>query len=150
MVVDRLVSFLRRHGKIAIDTSPFIYQLEASPRYPPVVDPIFAWLERPGRAAVTSTITLTELLVHPYREADQERADRLYAVLSRYPNLAWIAPSLEVADLAAQMRAQHRLRTPDALQAATAVIMGATGLVTNDAILRRVPGFETLVLDDLL
>jgi len=55
-----------------------------------------------------------------------------------------------VADIAARIRAQHRLRTPDALQAATAVQAHATGLVTNDAIFERVQAFETMVLDGLL
>jgi predicted nucleic acid-binding protein len=42
------------------------------------------------------------------------------------------------------------LRTPDALQAATAVHTGATGLITNDAVFERLEAFETLVLDQLL
>jgi predicted nucleic acid-binding protein len=70
--------------------------------------------------------------------------------LTTYPNLAWIAPNLEVADIAARIRAAHRLRTPDALQAATAVHAQVTGLVTNDPVFARVEAFETLVLDQLL
>jgi predicted nucleic acid-binding protein len=42
------------------------------------------------------------------------------------------------------------LRTPDALQAATAVHAGATGLITNDPVFERVEGLETLVLESLL
>jgi predicted nucleic acid-binding protein len=48
------------------------------------------------------------------------------------------------------LRALHRLRTPDALQAATAEHSGATGFITNDAVFERVKTFETLVLDRLL
>jgi len=51
---------------------------------------------------------------------------------------------------AARIRAQHRLRTPDALQVATAVHAGATGLITNDPALGRVEAFEMLVLDRIL
>jgi predicted nucleic acid-binding protein len=57
---------------------------------------------------------------------------------------------LEIADRAARIRALHRLRSPDALQAATAVHAGATGLITNDPIFERIETFETLVLDRLL
>jgi len=71
-------------------------------------------------------------------------------LLSTYPNLDWIAPNLEIAELAAQIRALHRLQTPDALQAATAVHLQATGLMTNDSVFERVEGFHTLVLDELL
>ena len=150
MALDPLRAFLRRHRRIALDTSVFIYQLEANARYLARTDQIFAWIERPGGKAVTSTITMTELLVQPYRVADQQQADEFYVLLSTYPNLEWIAPNLEIADRAAKLRALHGLRTPDALHAATAVHAGATGLVTNDPVFERVKDFETLLLDKLL
>lgn len=150
MGLSRLRAFLRRHHLIALDTSVFIYQLEANARYLPLTDHIFIWLERPDSKAVSSTITMTELLVQPYRDSDEQRVDEFYGLLSTYPNLAWIAPSLEIADVAARFRALHRLRTPDALQAATAETSGATGLITNDAVFERVKTFETLVLERLL
>ena len=150
MGVDRLRAFLRHHRRIALDTSIFIYQLEANPRYLPDTDHIFSWLERPGSKAITSTITMTELLVQPCRDHNEQRADEFYGLLSTYPNLDWIAPNLEIADLAARVRALHRLRTPDALQAATAVHTLATGLITNDPVFERVTDFETIVLDKLV
>ena len=63
MALTRLRGFLRRHVRIALDTSVFIYQLEANPRYIHLTDSIFAWVEQPHHAATTSTITMTELLV---------------------------------------------------------------------------------------
>lgn len=131
-------------------TSVFIYQVEANARYLALTDHIFTWIERPGGRAVTSTITMTELLVQPYRAADQQQADEFYVLLSTYPNLEWIATNLEIADRAAQLRALHGLRTPDALHAATAIHAGATGFVTNDPVFERVKTFETLLLDKLL
>ncbi|MGB8010071.1 MAG: PIN domain-containing protein [Terriglobales bacterium] len=150
MGVERLHAFLRRHRRIALDTSIFIYQLESNPKYLAHTDRIFSWLERAESVAVTSTITMTELLVLPYRVRDEQRANDIYGLLSTYPNLDWIAPNLEIADLAARIRARHRLRTPDALQAATAVHSQSTGLITNDAVFERVEGFQTLLLDQLL
>ena len=150
MEVTRLSGFLHRHRRIEFDTSIFIYQLEANTRYVGLTDLVFSWLERPSHTAVTSTITMTELLVQPYRQADDEQVDEFYGLLSTYPNLDWIAPDLAIADAAARIRAAHRLRTPDALQAATAVQSSATGLITNDPAFERVKEFETLVLDHLL
>jgi predicted nucleic acid-binding protein len=147
--LDRLRGFLRRHQRVALDTSIFIYQLETNPRYVAYTDYIFSWLERPGSRAITSTITMTELLVQPYRDANEQRVDEFYALLSTYPNLDWIAPNLEIADLAARIRALHRLRTPDALQAATGVHAQATALITNDPVFNRVEGLETMILDQL-
>jgi predicted nucleic acid-binding protein len=148
--LTRLRAFLRQHRRIALDASVFIYQLEANPRYVALTDRIFAWLERSDHRAVASTITMTELLVQPYRDSEEQRVDEFYALLTTYSNLDWIAPDLEVADIAARLRATHRLRTPDALQAATAIRAQATGLVTNDPVFERVGAFETLVLDHLL
>ena len=150
MGVERLRAFLRHHRRIALDTSIFIYHLESNPKYLLYTDPIFSWLERPESKALTSTITMTELLVLPYRAGDEQQANDFYGLLSTYPNLDWIAPNLEIADLAARIRALHRLRTPDALQAATAAHGQATGLITNDSVFERVEGFQTLVLHELL
>ena len=52
--------------------------------------------------------------------------------------------------MAARIRAMHGLRTPDALQAATAVRSHVTGFVTNHPVFERIDLFETLVLDRVL
>ena len=150
MGLERLRVFLRRHRRVALDTSIFIYQLEANLRYLALTDSIFSWVEVQGHEAVTSTITMTELLVQPYRERNEPQVDEFYGLLSTYPNLQWIAPNLEIADAAARVRAAHRLRTPDALQAATAMHAHATAFITNDPVFERVNEFETAVLDRLL
>jgi predicted nucleic acid-binding protein len=148
--LEQLRLFLRRHRRIALDTSVFIYQLEANARYLTLTDSVFSSVERAGREAVTSTITMTELLVPSYRGNDEHRVDAFYGLLSTYPNLQWIAPDLETADLAAKLRAQYRLRTPHAVQAATALRAQATGLITNDPAFARIEEFETAILDQFL
>jgi predicted nucleic acid-binding protein len=148
--VSEIASFLRRHRSIALDTNPFIYQMQAHSTYVALTNVVFVWIEDPRHQAFTSTITMTELLVHGYRENDQRKIDIFYSLLSRYPNLQWIPPDLKTADAAARMRAMYNLRTPDAIQAATALYSGATGLVTNDPAFMRVKGIETAVLDRYL
>ena len=91
-----------------------------------------------------------ELLVQPYRFSDIDRVNKFYALLSTFPHLEWVAPTLNIADMGARLRAEHHLRTPDALQAATALSRHATGFVSNDTGFRRVAGLEVIVLDDLL
>lgn len=150
MGIDQLRLFLRRHRRIALDTSIFIYQLEANPKYLALSDSVFSWVERSGHEAVTSTITMTELLVPAYREKDEHRVDEFYGLLSIYPNLRWVPPDLETADLAARLRADYRLRTPDALQAATALRAHATGFITNDPVFTRIEDLKTAVLDQFL
>ena len=148
--MKELSAFQRRHRKIALDTSVFVYQVESNLQYIAFTRPIFRWIEQPGHSAVTSTITMTELLVRPYQSREQQRVDEFYSLLATYPNLEWIAPDLNIADLAAQFRAEFRMPTRDAVQAATAARSQATGLVTNDPIFGRVDAFETLLLDSLV
>jgi predicted nucleic acid-binding protein len=135
---------------VAIDTSVFIFHVEENPRYVELADAVFDWLETPRAHAVTSTITMLELLCQPYRASDIHRVNRFYALLTTYQNLDWIPPTLEQADLGARLRADHDLKTPDAIQAATALACQATGFVSNDRNLRKVAGLEVIVLDDLL
>src|ERR1700735_4623056 len=111
---------------------------------------VVSWVERAGHEALTSTITMTELLVPSYRDGEEHKVDEFYGLLSTYPNLRWIAPDLETADLAARLRGAYKLRTPDALQAATALRAQATGFITNDSVFARIKEFEIVVLDQLL
>jgi predicted nucleic acid-binding protein len=148
--LSHLRAFIRRHARVALDTSVFIYQLEPNQRYSVFTNEIFSWLDLKTSLAITSTITMTELLVQPLREKNEATARLYYGLLSRHPNLHWVAPDLEVANLAAHYRAQHRLRTINAIHAATAVAASATGMITNDAQFARVEALDVLVLEDLL
>lgn len=143
-------SLLRRHRRIALDTSVFIYHLESNPKYNGLTEQVFSSIERHRIGALTSTITMTELLVQPYRVLDEKRIDEFYGLLTTFPNLDWIAPNLEIADLAARLRAAHNLRTPDALQVATALHEQATALITNDPVFERIRALESVVLDRFL
>lgn len=150
MTPPDLGRFFERHGKIGLDTSVFIYQLEANPKYLELTDAVFAWLEGPKGSAVTSVITMLELLVQPYRTSDRDRVNHFYALLSTFPRLEWAEVNLEIADRAARLRAEHSLRTPDALQAASAIARGATGFISNEATFRRVSELDAVILDGLL
>lgn len=149
MGLTPLRAFLARHRRIALDTSVFIYYLEANPLYVDLAGEVFTWLERSPNTAVTSTITMTELLVHPYRAGNEPLVNEFYGLLSLFPNLEWVAPDLSIADAAARIRAHYRLRTSDALQVATAIRGRAFAMLTNDSEIARVPEIEVGVLDEL-
>jgi predicted nucleic acid-binding protein len=93
---------------------------------------------------------MLELLVHPYREQDQDAVDGFYALLSTYPNLSWVPATLDIVDHAARIRAENNLKTPDAIQGATAVLSGATGLISNDPAFGRVEALDVLIFDEVL
>lgn len=99
--------------------------------------------------AVTSTLTLTEVLVHPLRSGNVELACQYRDILLDQENLITVPISVEIAEVAAQLRARQNLRTPDAIQIATAMGEGAMFFLTNDARLAAVPDLKVLVLDAL-
>lgn len=146
----RLVARLEREALVALDTTPFIYHLEDTAPYSDLTEALFAWIARPGGRAVTSTLTLLEVLVGPYRARDEARVNEFYARLTTFPHLEWVPPSFEVADRAAGIRAAHGTRVPDAIHLATARAAGATLLLTNDARLPSIGGVEAVALDDFL
>ncbi len=69
---------------------------------------------------------MTELLVKPDRAGDLRLVNRFYGLLSQFPNLQPVAPDIAIAAAAAELRAVYGLRSPDALQGATAAASGAT------------------------
>ena len=146
----RLVARLDDAGLVALDTSPFIYHLEDVAPYSDLTEALFLWITRPGGRAVTSTLTLLEVLVGPYRARDEARVNEFYARLTTFPHLDWLPPTLEIADRAAGLRAAHGLRVPDAIQLATARAAGATLFLTNDGRLPSFDDVEVLMLDEFL
>jgi len=148
--IEKFRASLGRHRHVALDTSIFMYHLESNVKYTDLTECLFSWLDSSGSTAVTSVITMMELLVKPYRELNPQAADNFYMLLATYPNLEWLPATLEIADLSATVQATLGFRVPDALQAATALKAGVTAIVTNDEIFRRISAFEVLVLDDYL
>jgi len=144
--------FLARHERIGVDTMVFIYHLQDHPTYAPLTHPIFEAWEEGRNFGITSVITLLEILVKPKRDGNLAASRDYEELLTTYPNLHILDVDIAVAVLAAELRAKYAIRTPDALQIATAVNAGASGFITNDEQLRQVAheGIEVLLLDDLL
>jgi predicted nucleic acid-binding protein len=146
----RFARFLSRHSTIGLDTSILIYLVQDHPRYGDLCTALLGRIEEGGCRGVTSVISFLEALVQPYRLEDDELTQKFYALLSTYPGLRWAPVTLEVADQAAELRARYRFGTPDAIQIATAVALGATGFVGNDRALRKVREIECVTLDEFL
>ena len=139
------------HSVIGLDTSVFIYHLEAHPDYQPLTQELLAGVENGQWKAITSTVTVMELTVRPW-QLDRPAVAREYeALLAHFPNLVLADVTRDVARQAAQLRARYRVRPADALQVATALIHGATAFVTNDSFLTRLaPMLDIVMLDDFV
>jgi predicted nucleic acid-binding protein len=148
VVAAALKRFLHKHRIIALDSGPLIYFVEEHPRYSPLCEVIFENVESGAVKASTSTLTLLETLARPYQLKNDELVLKFYSLLTTYPHLTWVPTTLNVADLAARLRAGHHLKTPGAIQAASAITSGATGFVCNDRAFRKISELDCLILDD--
>jgi predicted nucleic acid-binding protein len=104
-------------------------------------------VERGGVRAVTSTLSLMEVLVRPKQLGQQKVADDYGFLLRTFPNLTLRNIDDTCAEKAADLRTAYGIRPPDALQIGTAMVSGATCFVTNDEKLKRVKEIEVVVLN---
>lgn len=131
---------------IGLDTAPLIYFMEKNPEYVDKVRPFFTALARGDFKAVSSTVTLLEVLVYPLRRRETALAQKYRDILLSNEHLVIIPVSPAIAEKAAELRATYNLKTPDAIQIATAIQEKATAFLTNDTTLSIVKGVKILVL----
>jgi predicted nucleic acid-binding protein len=137
-------------GPVALDSSIFIYFIEEHPKYLPLLEPLFQAIDGGRLEAVTSSVTLLEVLVQPLRSGNTALAEQYEALLTRGRGLTLVGIDLRLLRTAAHLRAAVSLRTPDALQVAAAMITGCSALLTNDQRLPATPGLPVLQLERYL
>jgi predicted nucleic acid-binding protein len=138
-----------KNQKVGLDTMVFIYAFEEHPAYLPLLKNFFTVLEKGEIEAVTSTISITECLVHPYRKNDFPLAAQYMVLFRNFPHLSIIPLTDDIAERAAFLRAHYNLKTPDAIQVATALASGSRAFLTNDENITAVEGIDILLLDQL-
>lgn len=139
-----------RGQKICLDTAPIIYFIEDHEKYRDIIRPIFVAIDSGNVEAITSTITLLEVLVHPLRTGNESLAIKYRKILLFSNGLTTFEIFHEISDIAARLRAKYSIRTPDAIQMAVGIRYAATTFLTNDPNLRKVSEIKVLILDDYL
>jgi len=127
-----------------LDTCIVIYWIEAP-------DPFHARLmkrlralrnEAPDAVFAVSRLSWLECMVKPFRDKDQALADE-YRAFFEAGQLTVVELTAAVVERAAVLRANHGLRTPDALQVSSALELADDVLfLTNDRRLQKVPGLR--------
>ena len=128
---------LRAGSTVLVDTAPLIYWLEGHAVFAERFAGMFQAATSGELHFALSTITLSEVLTGPYQAGQTALARRYENALQQY-RVVDITPAIAI--LGAQLRAQYRLKLPDALQLASALDMGADALVTHDRDFSRVGG----------
>jgi predicted nucleic acid-binding protein len=136
-------------AKVYADTSVFIYTVEANSIYYNLLQPLWARFQGRTIELVTSELSLMETLVVPLRDSNVDLVNTYDQVLLS-PPLRLLPISQLILRDAANVRATTRLKTPDAIHAATALREGCTLFLTNDAQFRTISNLPVTVLQEVL
>jgi hypothetical protein len=119
--------------RLVLDTNAVVALLKGS-------GPLDAWTRGASWIAI-SVITRLEFLAFSGLCNEDKQ---LFDALCRRIETIWLAEeSIELLDKAVRLRQEHRLRLPDAIIAATAMINDAA-LITADDDFRAIDGLEIL------
>jgi len=120
-------------ARILLDTSAVLAYLSgAEAASPPATIVLDRFVATGRNRAVVSAITVTEVLVRPFRAASPAALQTVEDFLGHFPNLTVEPVTFEIAREAARVRAATAGPTPDAIVLATGQIVGAAVAVAND------------------
>lgn len=134
---------------VFLDTAPLIYFIEGNSEYQPILSHLFDFNDKGGFSFVTSSVTLLEVLVKPLREGQKAIAEQYRDILTTAPGIELFDVTSTIAEQAAQLRARYNLRTPDAIQLATCIELGADYFLTNDNRLKAVSETTVIAVGEL-
>ena len=153
----RIEALFKNKTVVYLDTAPIIYLIQEDPKYFPLVKIIFEKIDQGYVSAISSFLTLIEVLEKPLEHKDYALARQYTDLMTQSSCFTLYPVERTVAEKAAELRAKYRqfkqvvnFPTPDAIQIATAISFDAQLLITNDRQYKNVKELEVLVLDDLL
>lgn len=132
MGVDTLHQRLGEYKRVFLDTIVFVYLLEQNFHYLALAEVIFENVEAGRLEALTSVLTLAEVLTGPAQAQDAEAMHDYELYLLSFPHLTILGVERKHASTIARVRAATGLRTPDAIQIALATWAGANAIIGND------------------
>lgn len=141
------------HGakRIHLDSNVIIYFIENNPTYTPLVRVLFEHVAQGRLEGISSYITLLEVLILPIKQHRLDLAQQYKNILVTSPHFQLFPVDRHIAERGAEIRAKYAgIRTPDAIQLATAIQHGADLFVTNDAHFSQFPEIRVLMLDAFL
>lgn len=100
----------------------------------------------PEATFAVSRLSWIECLVKPLRDSDDDLVAE-YRAFFRAGQLRVVELTADVVEHAASLRAQSAIKTPDALQAASALSLGSDAIfLTNDKRLSKITGLQVEVI----
>lgn len=135
------------HGnRIYLDTNIWIYALEGFPAYAQELTELFTAIDQGNLFAITSELSLAEVLVKPIQNQNSSQQDLYKQALTSTQTLQVLPVQRDILIEASQIRAIINLKLPDAIHAATALKAQCSTFLTNDQRFQTVPGLPVVLL----
>ena len=114
------------------------------------MDEIFVENEKNSFQFITSTITLHEVLVLPYKLKKYNIAQKYENILLNSDTIEIVEMNIKISISSAKIRADYNFKTPDSIQIATALDKKCQIFLTNDKDLLRFKDIEIIIIDNLI
>jgi predicted nucleic acid-binding protein len=136
--------------RVYLDTNIFIYALEGYPDYLDSLTALFSEIDKGKLKAVTSELTLAEVLVKPVMDNNHHLEIIYLETIQSSDNLEVIPIDRQILIEAAKMRAQSTtIHLPDAIHLATARINHCSSFITNDKRLKFLPDMDVIIFSEV-
>jgi predicted nucleic acid-binding protein len=136
---------------IGVDTSIFIYFIEKkNPAYIQILREFFKKNKDGKIRLVTSTITLLEVLVQPFKQSRYDLVEKYKKILEESEYIELVDFNTLISEISAKIRAKSGIRTPDAIQIGTSIHREADYFLTNDRRLKSVEDIPIILLEDFV
>lgn len=130
---------LLRYNRIALDSSIYIHALNNSEELP-LAAKLLEALPKSKAVAYTSSLTILEVMVYPYRAHQEELIPEHLNFITGNGRITLIDLGRQLAMRVAEIRARYNLKTPDAIQLATAIETDCQVFLTTDKDFQKVTG----------
>jgi len=147
---SNFIEILKKLQPVFLDTSCFIYTIENNPKYIGTTKLILNAITDKQINAVTSVITVAEVLRKPFENNDLLLAQMYHSVFTQTKNLETVDLNVELSVNASKISADYNFKLPDSYQLAVAKKYNCKTFLTNDKILKKFKGLEVMILDDLI
>lgn len=137
-------------GIVYLDTNIWIYTLENYAAYSQDLTALFQAIDNGTLKAITSELTLAEILVAPIQREDAAQQEICKQFIRNTETLSVLPISQDVLIEAAKVRARTSIKLPDAIHLATAIGAGCTAFLTNDRQLKKVTDIPVILLSDVV
>lgn len=140
---------LKKGEIVFIDSAPLIYYWEENEKYFPQTSILFDEIYDSGVQMTASLVTYIEVITYPLKENNLKLAAKYRDYFTNSENFTLYPVNLLVAEKTTFYRATYNLKTPDAIQLATAEICGADYIITNDSEWNKIPNLNVIQVAQL-